>query len=71
EVRLLISRYAEAVRVEYAVDGEAFNMLRLAYLPSGGTAFVGPMCCSPQREGFRARFWDFQIGDPARVLHAD
>lgn len=70
EVRLRISRYAEVVRVEYAIDGGPFAMLRLAYLPPSGAAFVGPMCCSPQRAGFKARFWDFRIGEPAKELHA-
>jgi uncharacterized protein len=70
EIQLRMSRYAEAVRIEYSLDGEPFNMLRLAYLPHGGTAFVGPMCCSPQREGFKARFWNFEIGEPATELHA-
>jgi regulation of enolase protein 1 (concanavalin A-like superfamily) len=22
------------------------------------------MCCSPERAGFVARFWDFRVGDP-------
>ncbi len=75
EVRLRISRYvsqatATGVRVEYALGEGAFQMLRLAYLPPSPTAIVGPMCCSPQRGGFIARFRSFEIGEPARELHA-
>lgn len=69
EVRLRASRYGDALRVEYALDGGAFQMLRLAYLPPGGAAFVGPMCCSPQREGLVARFWGFEVGEATRELH--
>ncbi len=71
-VRLRLSRHGTAVRVEWSPAGaERYAMLRLAYLPTGeAPALVGPMCCSPERAGFVARFWDFRIGDPiARDLH--
>lgn len=69
EMRLRASRYGDALRVEYALSGGDFQMLRLAHLPPGGMAFVGPMCCSPQRGGLIARFWDFELGEPVRELH--
>jgi regulation of enolase protein 1 (concanavalin A-like superfamily) len=70
-LRLRMSRHGTAVRVEWApADGQPFTMLRLAYLPAG-PALVGPMCCSPERAGFQARFRDFHLGDPiARDLHS-
>ncbi|RYG44508.1 DUF1349 domain-containing protein [bacterium] len=70
EVRLRISRYGEAVRVEYALGEGPFQMLRLAYLEPGRSAFVGAMSCSPERAGLVARFWDFRIGEASRDLHA-
>ena len=65
-VRLRLSRHGAAVRVEWSpVDTASFMMLRLAYLPTGdGPAMVGPMCCSPERAGLAARFWDFDLGAP-------
>ncbi|RYG32349.1 DUF1349 domain-containing protein [bacterium] len=69
KVRLRISRYGEAVRIEYAVGEGAFQMLRLAYLEPDRPAFVGAMSCSPKRAGLVARFWDFQLGEPDRTLH--
>lgn len=70
EVTLRLSRHGDAVRVEYALPGQAFRMLRLAYLPPGLPARVGPMACSPQRSGFVASFRDFQVGPPiSRELH--
>ena len=71
-VRLRVSRHGTAIRVEWAASAsDRYGMLRLAYLPEAGTAMVGPMCCSPQRAGFRARFTGFRVGAPiSRDLHA-
>jgi regulation of enolase protein 1 (concanavalin A-like superfamily) len=70
-VQLRLSRHGTAVRVEWSPGGaERYAMLRLAYLPVGDApALVGPMCCSPERASFRARFTDVRIGQPiAREL---
>ncbi len=63
-LRLRLTRVGAAVHVHWAVDAElrTFRMLRLGYFPAGGEAVVGPMCCSPQRGGFRAQFRDFAVG---------
>ena len=72
-VRLRLSRHGTAVRIEAAGPDVAdpYRMLRLTYLPSGDApALIGPMCCSPERAGFQARFSDFRVTDPiARDLH--
>ena len=62
-LRLRLSRHASAIRVEWAGDepGAEFALLRLAYLAEGDQVSVGPMCCSPQRAGFQARFRDFAV----------
>lgn len=62
---LRLTRIGSAVHVHWSVfpDPDAFRMLRLAWFPEGPVA-VGPMCCSPQRAGFRARFEHFGIGPP-------
>jgi len=70
-IRLRLTRQGTAVRVEWAPeDGGAFETLRLAYFPSSNPVLIGPMCCSPQRAGFEARFNAFHLG-PAihRGLH--
>jgi regulation of enolase protein 1 (concanavalin A-like superfamily) len=71
EVRVRLTRHGDAVRVQYAIDGSPWRMARLAPFLAGD-AQVGVMACSPEREGFRARFRDIQIG-PAidRKLHDD
>ena len=72
-LRLRVSRHGSAIRVEWAADepGAKFALLRLAYLPESNELGVGPMCCSPQRAGFQARFRDFAVNPPiATDLHA-
>ena len=70
EMGLRVSRHGDAVRVEYALDGQTWRMLRLAYLRPGGAVDVGPMACSPTRSGFVAEFRDLAIGEPiSKDLH--
>ncbi len=63
---LRATRHGEAVRVDASLDGETFQMLRLAYLPDLSPVQVGLMCCSPERAGLKARFADFVLTDPIR-----
>jgi regulation of enolase protein 1 (concanavalin A-like superfamily) len=67
-VRLRLTRIAGTVHVHWAAEPEpdTWRMLRLAWFPPGGDARVGPMCCSPQRAGFRVEFRDFALGPPAQ-----
>jgi uncharacterized protein len=67
-VRLRLTRIAGTVHVHWAAEPEPgiWRMLRLAWLPPGGEARVGPMCCSPQRAGFGVEFRDFELGPPAQ-----
>ena len=62
-LRLRATREGDAVRIEWAVDAPdaAFEMLRLAFLPPSPSLLVGPMCCSPERGGFSARFRDVSV----------
>ena len=61
-VRVRLTRQGSAVRVEWAPQGGAFEIMRLAYFPPSDPVLVGPMCCSPERAGFEARFEDFRAG---------
>lgn len=70
EVRLRLTRHAEAVRVQVLSPG-GWQMARLAYL-APGDAQVGMMCCAPQRAGFVVTFADYACGAPIpRDLHAE
>ena len=63
-LRVQVTRLGSAVHIAWSVDGPAprHAMMRLANLPPTPSIDVGPMCCSPQREGFRVQFRDFTIG---------
>lgn len=70
-VSVRLTRHGDAIRVQYAIPGAPWRMARLAPFPAG-PARIGPMACSPLREGLRARFADFELGPPIpRDLHAD
>jgi uncharacterized protein len=59
-----LTKLSSAIRIQYSTDGISFRMLRLAYFPDAGSAKVGLMCCSPEREGFEAEFSAYSIGEP-------
>jgi uncharacterized protein len=61
-VTLRCTRQGSAVRIEWSGDASEFKLLRLCYLPARESILVGPMCCSPQRSGFRAGFRGFKVG---------
>jgi uncharacterized protein len=68
EVRL--TRHDSAFRIPSRVPGEDWRMARLAWLPAATTVEIGPLCCSPTRDGFEAEFEHLRIGAPiARNLH--
>ncbi len=60
-IRLRLKRNAEAVEIEYSLDGDRNQMLRLAYLTTASQLQLGLMCASPQGEGFAIAFEEFQI----------
>ncbi len=66
-IGLRLTRIGGTVHVHWAAGPapQTFGMLRMGYFPEGGDAMVGPMCCSPERGGFRVRFRDFRLGPPA------
>lgn len=67
-VRLRLTRRADAVLIETALPGEGWQLLRLTDFPTGPAA-IGPMACTPERAGLRARFAEFRITSPVGELH--
>jgi regulation of enolase protein 1 (concanavalin A-like superfamily) len=71
DVHVRLTRHGDAVRVQYAIGHNRWQMARLAPF-TNADAEVGVMACSPERSGFEARFRDIVVGLPiARKLHAD
>ena len=56
-----VERRGGSVEVKYALDGEKYSTIRLAYLTESETVQVGMMCASPERDGFQVQFEGFEI----------
>lgn len=61
---LRLQRRLETLEVQYSLNGENYQMLRLAYLTHAEKLQVGLMCASPQGDGFTVVFEGFNITQP-------
>jgi uncharacterized protein len=71
-ISVRVTRNGDALFIQYRTDTMPdWRMARLAWFdPAFQTLSVGPVFCSPQREGFRAEFLDFSLTDPvSRDIH--
>jgi regulation of enolase protein 1 (concanavalin A-like superfamily) len=67
--RLRLTRTGGAVVIQARNAANRWQLLRVTPFPEG-PAGVGPMACSPERAGFRARFTEFALGPAvAQALH--
>lgn len=58
------------LRLQSSADGIHWPLLRLCPFPEARSYMVGPMCCTPQREGLEVGFSEFRIGPPlGKDLH--
>ncbi|ONH51456.1 regulation of enolase 1 [Pseudomonas cedrina subsp. cedrina] len=58
------------LRLQYSTEGMTWPLLRLAPFPEAQSYTVGPMCCTPQRQGLRVRFSEWSLSQPlGRDLH--
>jgi regulation of enolase protein 1 (concanavalin A-like superfamily) len=58
---LRVRQQAGDIEVQYSLDGMHYSMLRVAHLTATETIQVGPMCASPEGEGFSVTFESFVI----------
>lgn len=58
---LRVQRRAEAIEIQYSLDGTRYQMLRLTHLTDATTLQVGLMAASPQGDGCDMTFEDFRI----------
>ena len=56
EVTVRASRSSNALTVRTRVDGEPWQLVRVAPVPAGSTLEAGPYCCGPMRSGLVVRF---------------
>lgn len=66
-----LTRLADACFIQFSINQSPWAMARLAYFPpEPAEVQIGLAFCSPEREGFAARFHDFKLGAPAiREIH--
>lgn len=58
------------LRLQYSTDGMTWPLLRLAPFPDADRYTVGPMCCTPERQGLKVRFSEWSLTPPlGRDLH--
>ncbi|XP_022828607.1 regulation of enolase protein 1-like [Spodoptera litura] len=71
---LRMSRKGDVACVKYSTDNELWTLLRLCPLPlcTRGPCVVGPMCCTPKREGLQVTFSNISITVPGDdILHSN
>ena len=52
------------LRIQVSVDGRRWPLVRLCPFPQSARYVVGPMCCTPEREGLSVWFSDFTVEPP-------
>jgi regulation of enolase protein 1 (concanavalin A-like superfamily) len=58
------------LRLQVSADGKTWPLVRLAPFPVASSYQVGPMACTPERQGLRVRFSDLRITAPlGKDLH--
>ena len=58
---LRVTRHGESIEIKYSFDGQSYMLLRQAHLTDAPTLSVGPMCASPEGNGFDATFEAFSV----------
>lgn len=61
DLRLRASVADGVLRLQAAAATGGWTTIRLAPFPAVAAYQVGPMCCTPQREGLAVRFSDFSL----------
>ena len=70
-IQLLLTRYSEALRIQYHQEGQG-QMARLGYSLMPSSVMVGPVCCSPELAGLKVDFEELMIGPLIdRTLHEE
>lgn len=69
---LRVTKKGTAICVKYSPDNIKWTLLRLFTVPIRDKYFIGPMSCTPKREGLRVVFSDLSIIEPEEdILHSN
>jgi uncharacterized protein len=70
DVQLRMTVSNGAVRIQASTDGKLWPVFRLLPFDVSAGYSIGPMCCSPERAGFKVEFSEFSVGPPLeKELH--
>jgi uncharacterized protein len=58
---LRVTRHGDAIEIQYSFDGAHYAMLRLAHLTLAEKVSIGPMCASPDGNGFSVTFRGYSL----------
>jgi regulation of enolase protein 1 (concanavalin A-like superfamily) len=64
-----ITRRGDAALAQFLDGAAGWTLMRLCPFPDDAPVMVGPMACSPDREGLVARFTAFDVGPALEGLH--
>ena len=62
--KIRITAQNDAIIAHFLGQDGKWNLMRVANFPLTKTTTIGPMACSPERSGFKARFLDLKITPP-------
>ena len=58
------------LRLQVSADGKLWPLMRLAPFPKASSYLVGPMACTPERDGLKVLFTTFRLSSPlGKNLH--
>ncbi|XP_045457425.1 regulation of enolase protein 1-like [Melitaea cinxia] len=67
-----LTKVGNVVCIKYSIDNETWLLLRLCLFPVSEKYFVGPMSCTPTREGLTVKFSGLKFSEPVKdILHSD
>ena len=70
DLRMRITVADGVVRLQTSADGKTWPLVRLAPFPKAQSYLVGPMACTPEREGLPVKFTGFSLTPPlGKDLH--
>jgi regulation of enolase protein 1 (concanavalin A-like superfamily) len=69
EVTVRASRSGNALTIRIRNGDEPWRLLRLAPIDPAATAYAGPYCCAPERDGLAVTFTKWSAGPAETALH--
>ncbi|CAB3247235.1 unnamed protein product [Arctia plantaginis] len=67
-----ITKKGTAICIKYSSDDVNWTLLRLFSMPLRDKYFIGPLSCTPKREGLRVQFSELSITEPGEdILHSN